>query len=103
MSKYDLTKLWNLFYRNEQEVYDYAGRRMVKSAIGNQNSSCCPTIDHIRPLSLDGKDEYDNIIICSQETNYEKADSFPTWNANGKTFQAKRAYNGKGYDIYLID
>ena len=63
MSKYSLYQLWEECFPNQTEACDYAGRRMVKSAIGNQNSKFCPTIDHIRPLSQDGKDVLENIII----------------------------------------
>ena len=73
MSKYNLHVLWDNVFPNTNEVYDYAGRRMLKSAIGNQYSRYCPTIDHIRPLSKGGKDLLENIIICNKETNEDKA------------------------------
>ena len=76
MSKYNLLALWENVYPNQNEAYDYAGRRMVKSAIGNQNSRFCPTIDHIRPLSKVGQDALNNIIICNRITNFEKTISF---------------------------
>ena len=104
MSKYNLVTLWEQIFPKQNEAIDYAGRRLLKSAIGNQKSRYCPTIDHIRPLSDGGKDSLENIIICSQETNEEKAHLFPTWNANGKHFQAKRVKGTPGeYDIYQLD
>ena len=90
MSKFDLKKLWEEIYGNKKEVEDYTGRRMVKSAIGNQNSKYCPTIDHIKPLSKDGKDIKGNIVICNILTNEEKGDSFPHWKANGKRYKSKK-------------
>ena len=45
MSKYNLMMLWEKIFPHQNEVCDYAGRRMLKSAIGNQNSRYCPTID----------------------------------------------------------
>lgn len=68
MSKYNLMMLWEKIFPHQNEVCDYAGRRMLKSAIGNQNSRYCPTIDHIRPLSNGGKDVLENIVICNRET-----------------------------------
>lgn len=104
MSKYSLHQLWEECFPNQAEAYDYAGRRMIKSAIGNQYSKFCPTIDHIRPLSQDGKDSLENIIICSRITNEEKGDSFPCWQANGKQFQARKVKGMSGeYDIYQLD
>ena len=104
MTKYNLMMLWEKIFPHQNEVCDYAGRRMLKSAIGNQNSRYCPTIDHIRPLSNGGKDVLENIVICNRETNEEKADSFPNWRANERCFQAKKVKGSSGeYDIYQID
>ena len=100
MSKYSIKKLWNEFFGTEDEVYDYAGRRMLKSACGNPNSAHQPTIDHIRPIANGGKDIIENIIICHYRTHEEKADSFPHWKANGSRFHAKRTKgSANGYDI----
>ncbi len=96
MSKFKIVKVWDELYPNETELYDYAGRKMKKSACGNLQSSYCPTIDHIRPLSQGGKDILGNIVICHRETNAEKADSFPHWKANGKRFKAIRIKGTKG-------
>lgn len=104
MSKYNLETLWENRYGTKTEVYDYAGRKMLKSAIGNVNSSYQPTIDHIRPISKGGEDVKENIAICNVTTNREKGDTFSTWSTNGKTFQAKRTKgNRKGYKIYQIN
>lgn len=51
MSKYKIKELWEQMYGKNNEVCDYSGRPMKKSACGNQNSKYCPTIDHIRPIS----------------------------------------------------
>lgn len=104
MSKYSLVGIWDQVFPGQNEAIDYAGRRMVRAAIGNQNSRFCPTIDHIRPLSNGGKDCLENIIICNQITNEEKANSFPNWTANDKRFQAKRVKGTSDeYDIYQLD
>ncbi len=104
MSKYSLAGIWDQVFPGQDEAIDYAGRRMVRAAIGNQNSRFCPTIDHIRPLSNGGKDCLENIVICNQTTNAEKANSFPNWKANGIRFQAKRARGTSyEYDIYQLD
>ena len=85
MSKYRTIDVWNERYGNKENVYDYAGRLMKKSACGNH-----PTLDHIRPLSAGGCDVLGNIEICHRDTNEEKADSFSLWKANGKRFRAER-------------
>ena len=104
MSKYRVAELWEQRFPRQSEAYDYAGRRMVKSAIGDSNSKYSSTIDHIRPLSHGGKDCPENIIICNRITNQEKGDSFPNWTANGKRFQARRVRGTSDeYDIYQLD
>lgn len=99
-SKFTVLELWNKRYGNREEVPDYASRLMKKSACGNPNSQFHPTLDHIRPLSQDGEDIEGNIVICHRATNAEKANKFPTWKANGKTFQAKSVKGKKG--TYII-
>ena len=95
MSKYTTIELWNKVYGNKEEVYDYTGRLMKKSACGNPNSKFHPTIDHIRPLAKGGKDVIENIVICHRKTNEEKGDNFPHWVANGKRYKAIREKGNK--------
>ena len=90
MSKYKTIDVWNEVFGNVEEVYDYTGRLMKKSACGNPNSKFHPTIDHIRPLAKGGSDILGNIIVCHRNTNEEKADRFPHWEANNKRFIAVR-------------
>ena len=100
MSKYSTIEVWNRYYGNLEEVYDYAGRLMKKSACGNPNSKYHPTLDHIRPLSNGGSDVLDNIEICHRDTNAEKADKFPAWKANGRRFHAERVKGSRvAYEI----
>ena len=102
-SKFNIKDLWEELYGNSEQARDYTGTIMYKSACGNRNSSYEPTIDHIRPLSKGGKDVKGNIIICHRETNFEKADSFPHWNANERNFRAKRVKGTKtDYEIEEI-
>lgn len=101
MSKYRTIDVWNKRYGNEEVLEDYAGRIIKKSACGNPNSKFHPTLDHIRPLSNGGKDVLDNIIICHRDTNEEKSDCFPHWEANNKKFKSKRVKgNRNAYQIY---
>ena len=90
MSKQIVLKIWKERFGIREDVYDYSGRLMKKSAIGNSNSNYEPTLDHVRPLSKGGKDILENLIICNRITNQEKANKFSTWSTNSKTFQAVR-------------
>jgi hypothetical protein len=101
MSKHSTLDIWNKMYGSQEDVYDYTGRLMKKSACGNPKSAYHPTLDHVRPLSDGGTDTDENIIICHRDTNGEKADHWPHWKANGKCFcgkakkKIKNGYNPK--------
>jgi 5-methylcytosine-specific restriction endonuclease McrA len=95
MSKYNTIEVWNKFYGKKEDVTDYAGRKMKRSACGNPNSDFHPTLDHIRPLSAGGSDVLENIEICHRTTNEEKGDDFPHWKTNGKRFKAVRVKGNK--------
>lgn len=100
MSKYCCAELWERTFGSKQQVYDYAGRLMKKAACGDPHSAYHPTIDHIRPLSQGGSDVPENIVICHRDTNAEKADRFPHWQTNGRTFRAVRIRGKRtGYRI----
>ena len=102
MSKYSIKDLWNERYGNQEQVRDYAGRIMLKSACGNPYSAYQPTIDHIRPIADGGKDVMQNIVICHYLTNEEKAGNFPHWNVNGIRCHAVRKKGGRnGYKIVV--
>ena len=104
MSKFSVSELWEKLYPYQTEVEDYTGRKMLKSAIGNQNSRYCPTIDHVRPLSKGGKDILGNIVLCNIKTNEEKGDLFSTWKTNGRIYQAQRVKGTSNeYDIYQVE
>ncbi|MCM1196826.1 MAG: HNH endonuclease [Roseburia sp.] len=101
MSKYNTIEVWNKLIGKDTEVYDYAGRLIKKSACSNPHSRFFPTIDHIRPLSQGGSDILENLVICHRDTNEEKGDSFPHWQANGVKYKAIRVRGTRNeYDIY---
>ena len=100
MSKFKTIEVWNEFYGSTEEVRDYTGRLMKKSACGDPNSKYHPTLDHIRPLAGGGSDVLDNIEICHRDTNREKANHFPHWEANGKRYHAVRVKGSRvAYEI----
>lgn len=104
MSKYTTLEVWEMYYGKKEEVTDYAGRKILKSACNNRYSKYFPTLDHIRPLSKGGLDIIDNIVVCHRDTNEEKANSFPHWKANGSSFKAIRKKGRRGaYKIAEIE
>ena len=86
-------RLWVQTYGKECKVTDFAGRVMVKAAYDDRNSQFGWNIDHILPQSRGGKSSESNLICCHILTNDEKADSFPCFNANGKSFEIVKVQN----------
>ena len=101
MANHNLIYMWEQIYPHTYDVIDYAGRRMLKSAIGNQQSRYCPTIDHIRPLSLGGKDTLANIIICNRITNEEKQTLSPTGQLTDRDFRQKESVERRTNMTYI--
>ncbi|MGN0813349.1 MAG: HNH endonuclease [Candidatus Coproplasma sp.] len=85
--------LWNKRYGKATRVEDFAGREMDKGAYGNRDSKFGWNLDHILPKSQGGKDTESNLICCHIKTNDEKADKFPVFVANGKTFEIIKVEN----------
>ncbi|WP_322949528.1 HNH endonuclease domain-containing protein [Mycoplasmopsis cynos] len=98
----DKNKVWASVksYQNGNKKRDFAGRIMDKSAYGDPNSEFCWNIDHILPVSCGGKDELENFIAVHCETNTEKANKFPHFKANNKSFEIRRS--NKGFNKYEI-
>lgn len=93
-------RLWNNSYGKATKVADYAGREMAKGAYGDRNSKYGWNLDHILPQSKGGKTTDSNLVCCNIETNDEKADKFPCFNANGKKFEIVKVQNH--YEIRLF-
>lgn len=85
--------LWKKRYGKATRVKDFAGREMDKGSYGNRNSEYGWNLDHILPQSQGGKDTESNLICCHIKTNDEKADKYPVFNANEKTFEIVKVEN----------
>lgn len=85
--------LWGKQFGKACKVKDFAGREMVKAAYGDRNSDFGWNVDHILPQSRGGKTTESNLICCHILTNDEKADSFPCFNANEKSFEIVKVEN----------
>ena len=86
-------RLWNKTFGNETRVTDFSGRTIVKGAYDDRNSDYGWNVDHILPQSRGGKTADHNLVCCHILTNDEKADSFPSFKANGKRFQIVKVEN----------
>ena len=93
-------RLWIKNFGRTTKAMDFAGREIYKGAYNDRNSEYGWNVDHIYPESKGGKTADHNLICCSIKTNDEKADSFPTFNANGQRFQIKKSQNH--YEIYPL-
>ena len=85
--------LWTKRYGKVTRVKDFAERKMDKGSYGDRNSDYGWNLDHILPLSQGGKDIESNLICCHILTNDEKADKYPTFTTNNKTFVIVKVEN----------
>ena len=85
------------FFGKKTNTIDYARREIKKGAYNNRNSQYGWNVDHILPISKDGKTADHNLICCHVLTNHEKADSFPLFNANGQKFKIVKKH--RHYEI----
>lgn len=88
--KYSKKEVWIKSFGEASEGIDYSGRKVKYSAYNNRNSRYAWNTDHIRPISDGGTNKLCNLIACHIDTNDEKGDDFPHWEANGKRFKVKR-------------
>ena len=86
-------RLWNKSFGKETKVKDFAGRTIAKGAYNDRNSDCGWNVDHILPQSRGGTTADHNLICCHINTNDEKADKFPCFNANGVAFEIIKVQN----------
>lgn len=87
LNKETAMRLWNMSFGRESKAVDFAGRTIAKGAYNDRNSEFGWNVDHILPQSKNGKTADYNLICCHISTNDEKADSFPCFNANDRSFE----------------
>ena len=80
-------RLWNKTFGKETKVQDFAGRIIAKSAYNDRNSDFGWNVDHILPQSKGGVTADHNLVCCHIQTNDEKANKFPCFNAKGNAFE----------------
>lgn len=93
-------RLWNKSFGKETKVKDFTGRTIVKGAYNDRGSDYGWNVDHILPQSRGGKTADHNLIVCHIFTNDEKANKFPTFKANGISFEIIKVENH--YEIHQI-
>ena len=98
VNKETALRIWNKQFGKENKGVDFAGRTIAKSAYNDRNSKFAWNVDHIKPESVGGKTADHNLVCCHILTNDEKADNFPNFKANGKTFQIHKRENH--YEIF---
>jgi hypothetical protein len=58
---------------------DSCGAMIKRSDYGNTNSRYGWEVDHIKPVSKDGKDDLQNLQPLQWENNRYESDNFPQW------------------------
>ena len=98
INKKNALKLWNETYgENAYIVKDFHGKYMCKEAYADRNFQivingetieCGWNIHHMKPKSLGGKNEKDN-LICTNITTNEKAGNKTTYWIDDSLYQIK--------------
>ena len=101
LNKETASRLWGQQFGKRQKAIDFSGREIAKAAYNDRNSAYGWNVDHILPQSKGGKTADYNLICCHILTNDEKADKFPCFKANEKTFEIQRRQNH--YEIAARD
>ncbi len=101
LNKETASRLWGQQFGKRQKAIDFSGREIAKAAYNDRNSAYGWNVDHILPQSKGGKTADYNLICCHILTNDEKADKFPCFKANEKTFEIQRRQNH--YEIVARD
>lgn len=86
-------RLWNKAFGKETKVQDFAERTIAKGAYNDRNSEFGWNVDHILPQSKGGATADYNLVCCHIQTNDEKANKFPCFNANGTAFEIIKVQN----------
>lgn len=66
---------------NNPDVFrqDYAGAWIKHDQYGRRDTTYGWEIDHCRPESLQGTDDYSNLYPLHWRNNVQKGDDFPNW------------------------
>ena len=64
-------------YDKDKYRKDYAGAWIEWSRYGDKTSNFGWTVDHAKPLSLNGADNLSNWVPLQWENNLKKADNYP--------------------------
>ena len=86
-------RLWVMSFGKKAKAIDFAGREIAKGAYNDRNSQFGWNVDHVLPQSRGGKTADHNLVCCHIQTNDEKADKFPCFNANGRKFEIVKVQN----------
>lgn len=101
LNKETANRLWVQQFGKRQKAIDFSGREIAKAAYNDRNSTYGWNVDHILPQARGGKTADYNLICCHILTNDEKADKFPCFKANEKTFEIQKRQNH--YEIVARD
>lgn len=93
LNKETAMRIWNISFGKETKAYDFAGRQIDKEAYNDRNSDYGWNVNYILPENKGGVTVDYNLICCHIKTNDEKADKFPLFKANEKTFKLTKVQN----------
>jgi hypothetical protein len=89
INKNNALKIWERDYGNAITVKDFSGNIMNKKDYGKPNNKHGWNIHHVKPKSLGGTNEKNNLVCTNIITNIA-AGNKTTYKINSKIYQIKR-------------
>lgn len=99
MTKEQALKIWIDEFGDVDYAHDFTGRKVKRDDYLVENQVGW-VVSYIKPLSLGGMKNSENIIILNHITAYEKADNFPDFEVVGIKYTIKYDQNE---DFYYIE
>ena len=99
MKKEDALKVWLHEFGDVDYAHDFTGRKVKREDYLVENQVGW-VVSYIKPISLGGPDNTDNMIILNHNTAYEKAENYPDFEVVGVKYKIK--YDSAD-DFYYIE
>ena len=99
MTKEEALKVWLHEFGDCDYAHDFTGRKVKREDYQVENQVGW-VVSYIKPLSLGGLNNTDNMIILNHNTAYEKADNYPDFEVVGVKYTIK--YDSAD-DFYYIE
>lgn len=101
MDKNEANEFWEKIFGTAEEAYDYASRKMKKEDFQNPTSPYGWDVEPVRPLSLGGSENQDNLIPATLYA-IAKRDGKTSFSIGNLHFEMRKGKAYKTFDLYDV-